>query len=1011
MSVQRAALLVGIEEYKYYSPLTMSVKGDILGDDRSPGLKATLESGLGKLSFPTVTPLLGRHTAGEVQKFLSQNLREFENSGQDRESSLLLLYFTGHGAMHAFESEGNRFLFATHETEFDNPTVGLRLSWLLERCSKLKASVALIMDCCYSGAVFAGQQHLAGKTNFFIFASSAAAGGSYLTDDQGQSRFTRLLIRALLGQEPAALDRRELTTESLGKFLEAAGPKIDQQPQYYSGGQSIVLARPHAPIPVSASQEPDVAAVFEGYVAGRLNEYKDWPELTSDEFFLRINEDAHVIRGVPPAKERGAPAQQDALQYLSLWSRSSSRLAFVLGDTGTGKSYLLQRLWYDLAREWQGDHAKPGPPLVDLRLLSGARLHRDMVAQTGAGTRGERDDQRRFRAILIDALQDREGIAIFWSQFESLVSEGKILLILDGLDEMGSEGEPDAAKHHLGLIAALTLGQAKILISCRTHYLRSDQELLAAIKGLNLKEASLPLLTLNHLDQTRINVYLRARLNESDKAFWDKGVQDDHLGLTQLCNRPFLLAAVVEHFGDVVTSDQLRISQMFFLYLRTWLDRDAWRFSRFLSDFHDVFERHRGEFQPSIENEALSDLEVFEERMIARFIELLGTYMWSRSLAAIAADEIPTLVRMMYPQVPDVFVNFFDYAIRTCSFLTRDAAGSYSFINNAIRDYFAVRKFRDDIVNSYYYWDTSRERGQEAIRRIPIELGLKALSAEIVGVLADALRIDVLKALKRLKDIIEHEDERAKASPETLYYLGGNCLAIYARLNGGRVPPGRDRLDLRGRWLNGTYLSHCNLTGVDLQGSLMHGCDLSSATLTGADLHSVRLVAAKLSDADFSNVRVNGEQDAIIQPIDNFNPARSNAPETVIRIIRESQPKGSEKRQYTKHLATWADMLYIPGGVFLMGTASDRAQPYERPPRRVEVLPFYLDEKPVSNQEFAVFVKANPEWRRDAVIDRFGIPYYLCSWDAAEAPPEGKDSHPVVYLNWYAAEAYADRKS
>jgi formylglycine-generating enzyme required for sulfatase activity len=162
-----------------------------------------------------------------------------------------------------------------------------------------------------------------------------------------------------------------------------------------------------------------------------------------------------------------------------------------------------------------------------------------------------------------------------------------------------------------------------------------------------------------------------------------------------------------------------------------------------------------------------------------------------------------------------------------------------------------------------------------------------------------------------------------------------------------------------------------------------------------------------LSDADFSNVRVNGEQDAIIQPIDNFNPARSNAPETVIRIIRESQPKGSEKRQYTKHLATWADMLYIPGGVFLMGTASDRAQPYERPPRRVEVLPFYLDEKPVSNQEFAVFVKANPEWRRDAVIDRFGIPYYLCSWDAAEAPPEGKDSHPVVYLNWYAAEAYA----
>ena len=96
--------------------------------------------------------------------------------------------------------------------------------------------------------------------------------------------------------------------------METAGAKIDQQPHCFSGGKSILLARPHAPIPVVLSQQPDVAGLFEDYIAGRLNEYKDWPELTSDEFFLRINADAHVIRGVPPAMERGNPAQQDALQ-------------------------------------------------------------------------------------------------------------------------------------------------------------------------------------------------------------------------------------------------------------------------------------------------------------------------------------------------------------------------------------------------------------------------------------------------------------------------------------------------------------------------------------------------------------------------------------------------------------------------------------------------------------------------------------------------------------------------
>ena len=49
-------------------------------------------------------------------------------------------------------------------------------------------------------------------------------------------------------------------------------------------------------------------------------------------------------------------------------------------------------------------------------------------------------------------------------------------------------------------------------------------------------------------------------------------------------------------------------------------------------------------------------------------------------------------------------------------------------------------------------------------------------------------------------------------------------------------------------------------------------------------------------------------------------------------------------------------MLHIPAGEFLMG--SDAFYPDEGPPHRVRVPAFELDERPVTNAEFAVFVAA-----------------------------------------------------
>ena len=71
---------------------------------------------------------------------------------------------------------------------------------------------------------------------------------------------------------------------------------------------------------------------------------------------------------------------------------------------------------------------------------------------------------------------------------------------------------------------------------------------------------------------------------------------------------------------------------------------------------------------------------------------------------------------------------------------------------------------------------------------------------------------------------------------------------------------------------------------------------------------------------------------------------------------------------------------------------------------------FYVDRYPITNLQFAEFVRENAEWRAEAIYDNYGIPYYLCEFRGLEMP-EDKWDHPVVWVNWYAAVAFCNWRS
>lgn len=148
----------------------------------------------------------------------------------------------------------------------------------------------------------------------------------------------------------------------------------------------------------------------------------------------------------------------------------------------------------------------------------------------------------------------------------------------------------------------------------------------------------------------------------------------------------------------------------------------------------------------------------------------------------------------------------------------------------------------------------------------------------------------------------------------------------------------------------------------------------------------------------------------------------------------------SDKQTTQKGEPPDRDMIWIPGGTFMMG--SDRHYPEEGPVHRVTVDGFWIDKYPVTNRQFQKFVDetgyvtfperppkaedypgAKPELlvpgsgvfqQPDRPVDLMSCSWwrYLpgASWKHPEGPGssiEGRLDHPVVHIAYEDAEAYA----
>lgn len=102
-----------------------------------------------------------------------------------------------------------------------------------------------------------------------------------------------------------------------------------------------------------------------------------------------------------------------------------------------------------------------------------------------------------------------------------------------------------------------------------------------------------------------------------------------------------------------------------------------------------------------------------------------------------------------------------------------------------------------------------------------------------------------------------------------------------------------------------------------------------------------------------------------------------------------------------KHIPVNVSMAYIPGGEYkpFYGSNTDL----------VQVAPFLMDERAVTNQEYLHFVTANPQWRRSNIKRLYADTGYLHNWQSdLVLPKEAKPNAPICNVSWFAAKAFAE---
>jgi uncharacterized protein YjbI with pentapeptide repeats len=508
--------------------------------------------------------------------------------------------------------------------------------------------------------------------------------------------------------------------------------------------------------------------------------------------------------------------EKDALTELTAWLGSPhGRFAVVLGDFGTGKTFLL----HELARRMGTSGGPLVPVLLEMRSLEKARSLDELVAQHLA--------RAKMEAIRLPA-------------FNFMLAEGRIALLFDGFDELALRVNYDRAAEHFHTLIQAAQGNAKVVVTSRSQHFLSDRQVRMALAEQAALIQGHRLAKLQPFTKAQIRHFLIKRLGSEGAGEERLRLLDDVKDLLGLSANPRMLSFIAEIEGQELKAVRARAGEitsarLYELLIDRWL---------------------KNEFTRANPPGAPPGLSVNQLRKAATALAIL---LWQRTERTVNPSELPQgllddVQALSERPLPESNVV---HQIGSGTLLVRDEDGNFGFIHQSVLEWLVaheaaheVRKTADSAALSV------REMSDLMIDFFGDLAGPNVAMAwaeqVLRGVTGEWAKKNALRMVARLGGKIP-EIEFAIADEHKGVILAGQDLR-------GKDLSGQDLrwADLSGADLTEARLVETDLSGAQLSKAILVRADLTRAKLVGADLRTANLTGARLLGADLAGARLDG---------------------------------------------------------------------------------------------------------------------------------------------------------
>jgi WD40 repeat protein len=499
----------------------------------------------------------------------------------------------------------------------------------------------------------------------------------------------------------------------------------------------------------------------------------------------------------------------DAAATLLDWLASPhGRFILAVGDSGTGKSFLLRELARRLAE--QGGLI---PILIELRHLEKVRSLDQLLGQHFA----------------------REGVEDFSpGRFRYMLEQGRIALLFDGFDELATRVTYARAAEHFDTLLQAAAGAAKVIVTSRRQHFESESQVKTVLGEQVDRLAGRRMALLQPFDRAQIRAFL-VRLTGDEARGAERLAMLEQVGdLLGLAHNPRMLAFIAELPEERLrrartmrtTQGEITPASLYRLLLSRWLGQE-------LDRAHP-------------ESLAAPPLLSFSERLEA--VTRVALRLWrsedpSLDLADLT-EEVSRAVATLRRGPIDAEAAAFQVGSGTL--LVRDEGGSFSFLHPSVLEWLVARRASEELAmgspaETLSLRDMSPLMADFFVALAGRETSLAWARRALLGDARSAPEDRDAPNIRNVSSVpgVREVRDAAKA----------NAFLILRRLGEEMHEP----VDLAGRDLRGKDLSGQELAGADLTGA-----DLSAARLVGTRLTAARLTRARLRDADLSNARLDG---------------------------------------------------------------------------------------------------------------------------------------------------------